>query len=162
MSIRMLMRKTRLVKGHGDLFERFSLDENTGCWNWTINKNEKGYGQVTRNYTTLLAHRLSAALFKGFDRNSRLQVLHLCNNPSCVNPKHLVIGTQKENIAQAVSSGRMRNQKKTHCAQGHLLSGDNLYYRTRGDKKERSCKTCRTKWSRQGWQREKSKRLKDA
>jgi hypothetical protein len=54
----------------------------------------------------MLVHRLSAVEFLNFDPDSRLLVLHRCDNPSCFNPEHLFIGSQQDNIHDCVDKGR--------------------------------------------------------
>ena len=63
---------------------------------------------------------------------SGLCVLHRCDQPACVNPQHLFLGTQLENIKDCKTKGRTGNTRarankaKTHCMRGHELSGKNL------------------------------------
>lgn len=75
------------------------------CWEWVASK-RGGYGQFGLNYTPVGAHRISYVL----DRNKGIPVnrvvMHLCDNRSCVNPKHLKIGTQKDNMVDCSEKGR--------------------------------------------------------
>lgn len=86
------------------LDERFwskvNKDTANGCWEWTANKNNKGYGMfsVGSYVGKQLAHRLSYADAKGRIPKGGL-ILHSCDNPVCVNPDHLRIGTYKDNVA---------------------------------------------------------------
>lgn len=71
------------------------------CWNWQGCRKERGYGHTGRGY----AHRRSYELFKGPIPKGR-SVLHRCDNPPCINPDHLRVGTQADNIADMVGKGR--------------------------------------------------------
>jgi len=81
-------------------------DPKTGCWNWTASK-QKGYGVMRYLGRAEMVHRISAHCFLRFDLRSPLKVLHKCDNKACFNPKHLFIGTQKDNIHDAIQKGRM-------------------------------------------------------
>lgn len=122
------------------LFQHISLDETTGCWNWTGPRDICGYGvrgfRGTSNYKV---HRISAEFYLGFDPKSNLKVLHKCDNPSCFNPKHLFLGTILENNRDRDKKGRNGNSNKTHCKMGHPLSGENLYRRHTGSRECRAC-----------------------
>lgn len=72
-------------------------------------------------------------------------IMHLCDTPRCINPKHLQLGTQKENMLDAWNKGRIgggpaENAKKTHCPAGHILEGENIYFHPTG---RRECKLCK-------------------
>ena len=69
----------------------------TDCWNWKGAKSELGYGRLNVNRSPLYAHRLSWELHKG-ELAATAYVLHCCDNPSCVNPAHLRLGTQVDNM----------------------------------------------------------------
>ncbi len=75
-----------------------------GCWLWVGPKRAQ-YGGWTFNKRTKYAHRAAWQLFCGCIPHS-LWVLHKCDNKFCVNPKHLFLGTQCDNIADMVSKGR--------------------------------------------------------
>lgn len=81
------------------------IDSNTECWNWQRGKTYEGYGVVKQNYKMQFAHRLSFELLKG-PIPSGLWILHKCDNPSCINPEHLRLGTPIENTWDAISKGR--------------------------------------------------------
>ena len=91
----------------------------TGCWNWTLAKNARGYGRiyckiidddgVERNMQ-LLAHRASWMVHNGpipvGDGPHGMVIMHKCDNPACVNPAHLEIGTQADNVQDMLNKGR--------------------------------------------------------
>jgi hypothetical protein len=82
-----------------------TLELLTGCWLWEGRLDRRGYGQAAFAGKRFQAHRLSLLAFSGtFDH--RLVVRHGCNQRRCVNPEHLSVGTQAENIADAVKLGR--------------------------------------------------------
>lgn len=66
-------------------------------------------------------------------------VIHLCDNPSCVRFDHLRVGTNAENMRDAVAKRRQHQVVKTQCPHGHPYGGDNLYVTKAGG---RQCKTC--------------------
>lgn len=68
---------------------------------------KKGYGQVNMNGRTVYAHRLAYALHYGEDPTGKC-VLHKCDNPPCVNPDHLFLGTQADNVRDMWAKGRAR------------------------------------------------------
>lgn len=89
------------------------------CWVWTGAKNRKGYGSVSDGKNgSMLAHRKAYTVAKG-EIPEGLQIDHLCENTSCVNPAHLEPVTALVNM-------RRRYAKRTHCKRGHELAGDNL------------------------------------
>lgn len=81
------------------------------CWEWTASTNEKGYGIIGRGRRgegTVKAHRLSYELANGkIDDN--MVICHSCDNPKCVNPNHLFLGTNGDNVADMVNKNRNVN-----------------------------------------------------
>jgi hypothetical protein len=69
----------------------------SGCWIWTGTVDKNGYGHVLINYKTLKAHRLSWLIHNGEIPAGQL-VCHRCDVPGCVNPHHLFVGTQSDNM----------------------------------------------------------------
>lgn len=86
------------------LMHRCKLAEN-GCWEWQASRSPGGYGQICRNNKTRPAHRVSYEAFVGKIPKG-LVVRHACDNPRCINPEHLSVGTMKENMADRDSRGR--------------------------------------------------------
>jgi hypothetical protein len=81
-----------------------------GCWNWTARRNNGGYGEITVNGKKTTAHRISYILHHGPIPEGEgfhgYVVRHKCDNPSCVNPEHLELGTQYQNIQDRELRGR--------------------------------------------------------
>lgn len=89
-------------------WEKVLINDGASCWIWTGVKNIAGYGyvdQYKRHNVPRMAHRISYHLTNGPIPDGLL-VLHKCDNPSCVNPSHLFLGTQKDNMRDCVEKGR--------------------------------------------------------
>jgi len=88
-----------------DMFEGKVDKECDGdCWEWVGTKTKQGYGQFLGQRT----HRIAYELYNETNIGP-YQVLHTCDNPSCVNPEHLFLGTHTDNMADMKSKGRSRN-----------------------------------------------------
>jgi DNA-binding XRE family transcriptional regulator len=79
--------------------------QENGCWLWTGYKMPKGYGMFRFADGHKLAHRVSYSLFVG-ELDAEKEVMHKCDNPSCVNPKHLLLGTHLQNMQDAKQKAR--------------------------------------------------------
>mgnify|MGYP001608699181 CR=1 FL=1 len=94
---------------------RYEPEPTSGCWLWTGRRDSFGYGVVplgTRGRRQL-AHRAAWELFRGVIQGG-LQVCHRCDIPSCVNPNHLFLGTQGDNVRDC--HAKNRNVKNTWTA----------------------------------------------
>jgi HNH endonuclease len=86
-----------------------------GCWNWTAGKGTRGYGHVRIRGKTRAAHRLSYELATG-PIPCGMFVCHRCDNPSCVNPEHLFLGTDADNMADKTAKGRQTKGASVNTA----------------------------------------------
>lgn len=97
-----------------DLFkEKYVIDKETGCWVWIARRNKKGYGQFGFDGKLCQAHRVSWIIYYG-DIPDGMFVLHHCDNTSCVNPYHLFLGTNADNMRDMASKGRSTRGNKSH------------------------------------------------
>lgn len=90
-------------------------DFENNCWEWKGAKNRHGYGVIYsyssfKKYAHLRAHRVSWEIYNAEEIPNGLYICHHCDNPSCVNPNHLFLGTQKDNILDSVRKGRFRRR----------------------------------------------------
>lgn len=97
------------------------------CWLWIGLKIKKGYGLFGINRKNVLAHRISWVIANG-EIPDELNVLHKCDNPSCVNPDHLFLGTLKDNMQDCARKGRLHfnapGYKGEQCWQAKLTNAD--------------------------------------
>lgn len=102
-------------------------DRSGECWLWTGAKNPAGYGSFSMNGTNDMAHRTSWTLTYG-PIPEGMFVCHHCDNPPCVRPDHLFLGTALDNMLDKVAKGRAKGPTlKTHCKHGHEYTPENTY-----------------------------------
>lgn len=91
-------------------WEKVDIRTHDECWMWTAYKNQDGYGvckvKIDKKWKTMLSHRVSYFITFGFFVCGENRCLHSCDNPSCVNPNHLFVGTQKDNIEDMYKKNR--------------------------------------------------------
>lgn len=91
----------------GRFWNKINKGSDDECWLWTGATTKKGYGQLRVKGRIILSHRIAWELFYSFIPDG-LKVLHTCDNPPCVNPSHLFLGTQLDNMQDMVAKGRSR------------------------------------------------------
>jgi hypothetical protein len=123
----------------GENIGRQLIKTTNGCWIYIGARDRKGYGRVKFKGKLTLVHRASWEMSNGAIP-PKLLVCHKCDTPSCVNPKHLFLGTYADNNNDKIKKGRYKNYNtdKTICVNGHALTKDNVYM-IYGSRK---CKQC--------------------
>ncbi len=99
----------------------------SGCWIWLKSLNNSGYGTVSIKGKSAFAHRFSWEFYRGKIPSGKY-VLHKCDIPSCVNPDHLFIGSQRENHIDSQEKGRRYKQPPDKCMHGHTAIAENVYF----------------------------------
>jgi hypothetical protein len=128
----------RPLRDHYETVRRFGWAEtDSGCWEYLGWLDKDGYGMlpVSLRVSRIVWEYHNDTIPKGW------VVRHTCDNPPCVNPDHLLIGTVRDNSRDMVERGRHREQRKTHCPNGHPLEGDNLRRRVL-NQGPRGCAIC--------------------
>lgn len=91
-------------------WSKVSVGGTDDCWEWQASLNNKGYGRfmcgLKWQHKGQGAHRVSYVLAHGEIPDDRPVIMHICDNPRCVNPNHLVAGTMGENAIDRDSKGR--------------------------------------------------------
>lgn len=130
------------------LLERFEKgyvpEPNSGCLIWIGTITSTGYGRISngRGGKIIFAHRASWKLHRGEIPKGTL-VCHKCDVPLCVNPDHLFIGSQRDNMTDCVMKKRDKETRKTHCKNGHQYDLENIYLVRRASGRfGRVCRQC--------------------
>lgn len=110
-------------KTEAKFWDKVALPEDrSDCWNWTAGT-RSGYGNLKINQVSLKAHRLSYALHYSV-LPANLLVCHHCDNPLCVNPHHLFLGTDADNAKDKVSKGRQSRKGQKGTRNGNAKIND--------------------------------------
>lgn len=99
----------------------------SGCWGYVGAKDQYGYGKFSVGRRRLGAHRISYAIHCG-DIPDDMVVMHKCDNPACVNPDHLTLGTVKDNVHDCIEKGRFPPSPKRDRKRSVVAIGDSLGY----------------------------------
>ena len=124
-------------------WSKVDVKEPNECWEWqrgTIKRGKTRVGYINRKtYGESVAPRYAFLSYNGYIKKE-LCVLHHCDNPLCCNPKHLYLGTPKDNAKDMVLRKRHAKQQVTHCPRNHEYNEKT----TRWDKKgNRYCVACK-------------------
>lgn len=121
------------------------VNKTESCWIWSGARSSKrrgGHerGQISINGKLTFVHRASWLIHYG-PIPSGLLVCHSCDTPLCVNPSHLFLGTQKDNMKDCAAKGRVAGQGQLSeaCYRGHIRTSENTYIGKQG---WRHCRTC--------------------
>lgn len=122
----------RFIVGHSggrrgllSVEQRFweKVSKTDGCWEWTGSLNNQGYGQIRIDGKSLLAHRVSWGMAFGPIPDGLL-VLHRCDNPPCIRPDHLFLGTFADNSHDMIQKGRQVIRVGEDCVSASLTYRD--------------------------------------
>jgi HNH endonuclease len=109
-------------------FDKFKMTDKNKCWEWFGNRNPSGYGMIGYLATQVLAHRVSWEVHRGKIPKG-LFVLHRCDNPPCVNPNHLFVGTCKDNAQDMILKGRKPDTSGSKNGMSKINEADALKIR---------------------------------
>lgn len=113
---------------------------NTPCWDWTGYLRQDGYGGSSWDCRPIVTHRLTYRMFVGAIPTG-MHIDHLCRRRNCCNPCHLEAVTPRVNALRGVGAAAV-NALKTHCKNGHELTGNNVILYGKNNR-QRQCRICR-------------------
>jgi len=135
------------------ILQSIKKDEKTGCWNWTRAVFQRtGRPRIEIKSKAYGAHRISYQEFIG-PIGEGLLVCHRCDNPLCVNPEHLFLGTPGDNMRDCVEKRRRIAFYDEKCTRGHALTADNVQIVMERGYAKRRCKTCNAQKAMEAYRR---------
>lgn len=163
-------KSSRFAPGHNkqptDPIRRFwrFVDTTGRCWEWTGSKHRFGYGRFNVGGKVQYAHRFAYEASFGVTVPEGMQVCHHCDNPRCVKPSHLFLGTAADNNWDKARKGRTVNpmtdalKQHTHCPKGHPYDELNTLVRRYrasdgSERPYRACRACLRAWGRAWYNR---------
>jgi hypothetical protein len=150
------------------------VQKSDGCWEWQGHRTNWNYGYFTFRGDSIPAHRFSVELASGKRIPAGMVICHKCDNPPCVRPDHLFIGTHADNMRDMAEKGRNRRRvvsqhsvgrprlselsvieecvgEENHCWRGHEFTPENTYTDPRGVK---ICRIC-NRWNKRQYKAKK-------
>jgi hypothetical protein len=125
------------------LHQHYIINEVTDCWEWIGGTNNIGYGFIRDGKRMRTAHRVSYEIHNNTTIPKYMCVCHTCDNPKCVNPAHLWLGTRKDNTRDMLQKGRGKpwggktltgfKHKLKICEHCNKSCPTNLFTRYHGD-----------------------------
>ena len=100
------------------------VNKSEGCWEWQRSVNQGGHGQIRRYGKSVMVHRWSWEMANGPISRRDVRGVTGCDNPPCVRPSHLFLGTLQDNVADMVAKGR---SSRGASRPGSRLTEDNIY-----------------------------------
>jgi hypothetical protein len=126
------------------LLNKLVVNTNTDCWEWNGGKNNIGYGLIRDGAKMRTIHRVSYEEHNNTKIPAGMVVMHHCDNKCCGNPKHLSLGTHKDNSQDMIQKGRHVSSKKftmlgkkqprTTCIYCNRSISNNVYAVHHGEK----------------------------
>lgn len=108
--------------------KKVKINKKNGCWEWQGYRDRNGYGTFSTKFKMMKAHRFSYEYYNKKIPDNML-VCHTCDNPCCVNPEHLWLGTDCDNHRDMVKKGRFRTVYGEDCGSSKLSNNEVLHIR---------------------------------